>query len=77
MLMFRTAGSALRRLTLTAPWMLALGVLATTLLPAVARASELDLQLPTLDASQRYLLFLGLGVCVVGMLFCLMMFYEV
>jgi hypothetical protein len=46
-------------------------------LPAAAVASELDLQLPTLDPTQRQLLMLGLGVCVVGMLFGLVMFNQV
>jgi hypothetical protein len=32
-----------------------------TLLPMAAFASELDLKLPTLDPTQRQLLFVGLG----------------
>jgi K(+)-stimulated pyrophosphate-energized sodium pump len=44
---------------------------------AGAFASELDLQLPTLDGSQRQMLFIGLGVCVVGMLFGVWMFNQV
>ena len=44
---------------------------------ACAFASELDLQLPTLDGGQRQLLFIGLGVCIVGMLFGLLMFNQV
>ncbi len=44
---------------------------------AGAFASELDLQLPTLDGHQRTLLFTGLGVCALGMLFGLMMFNQV
>ncbi|MEO5617157.1 MAG: sodium-translocating pyrophosphatase [Candidatus Eisenbacteria bacterium] len=46
-------------------------------LPAMALASELDLQLPTLDSGQRQLLMYGLGVCVLGMLFGWMMFNQV
>ena len=60
MTLFRTAGAALRRLTLPALF----AALAAALLPAAAFASELDLQLPTLDPAQRQLLFIGLGVCV-------------
>ena len=70
---FRTAGSALRRLAV--PTLLAL--LAGSLLPAVAGASELDLQLPTLDPGQRQLLFIGLGVCLLGMAFGMLMFSQV
>jgi len=77
MMSFPTAGSSRRRLLPNALWSAALGVLFTTLAPAMARASELDLQLPTLDGGQRQLLFIGLGVCVMGMLFGLMMFNQV
>ncbi|HEV2105622.1 MAG TPA: sodium-translocating pyrophosphatase [Candidatus Eisenbacteria bacterium] len=69
---FRTAGSALRRLAV--PTLLAL---LASLLPAVAGASELDLQLPTLDPGQRQLLFVGLGVCLLGMAFGMLMFSQV
>ena len=69
----RTAGSALRRLTVPA---LAAALFAL-LAPALARASELDLQLPTLDPTQRQLLFVGLGVCLLGMGFGLLMFNQV
>jgi K(+)-stimulated pyrophosphate-energized sodium pump len=73
MKLFRTAGSALRKPTL--PGLLAF--LAGMLLPALAFASELDLQLPTLDASQRQLLIYGIGVCVAGMVFGMVMFFQV
>jgi len=72
MTLFRTAGAALRRLTLTG-----LALLAAALVPAAAHASELDLQLPTLDATQHQYLLVGLGVCVFGMLFGLIMFNQV
>jgi K(+)-stimulated pyrophosphate-energized sodium pump len=42
-----------------------------------AFASELDLQLPHLEPGQRQLLFYGLGVCVLGMLFGVWMFNQV
>ncbi len=71
---FRTAGYALRRMTL--PGTLA-AALAMTLVPAMAFASELDLKLPTLDPAQRQLMFVGIAVCVVGMLFGLVMFNQV
>ncbi len=73
MKLFRTAGTALRKLTV--PGLLAL--LAGSLLPALASASELDLQLPTLNAPERQLLFIGIGVCVVGMAFGMIMFNQV
>ena len=69
MKLFRTAGTALRKLSV--PGLLAL--LVGMLLPAMSFASELDLQLPTLDPSQRQLLIYGLVVCVLGMAFGLMM----
>jgi len=70
----RTAGYALRRLTLPGTFAAAL---AMTLVPAMASASELDLKLPTLDPAQRQLMFIGIGVCVVGMLFGLWIFNQV
>jgi K(+)-stimulated pyrophosphate-energized sodium pump len=73
MMTFRAAGSALRRLA--APGLLA--AILAVLVPAAALASELDLELPTLDPAQRNLLFMGLGVCVVGMLFGLVMYRQV
>jgi K(+)-stimulated pyrophosphate-energized sodium pump len=73
MTLFRTAGAALRRLKMPA----LLAALAAALLPAAAFASELDLQLPVLDPAQRQLLIIGLGVCVLGMLFGLVMFNQV
>src|SRR5437867_10162974 len=58
-------------------WAVAISAISGLLLPACAFASELDLKLPTLDPSQRQLLFLGIGVCVLGMLFGLVMFQQV
>ncbi len=72
----RNAGSLLRRLMPPA-WMLALAVGLLIALPMRAFASELDLQLPTLDGGQRQLLFMGLGVCLLGMLFGFVMFKQV
>jgi K(+)-stimulated pyrophosphate-energized sodium pump len=77
--------SMMRLRPLTPPWrrlvspsFLALTTLAAALFaPALARASELDLALPTLDPSQRQLLMVGLGVCVLGMLFGLIMYQQV
>ncbi len=74
MTLFRAAGDALRRLTLPA----VLAGLAATALPAVALASsELSLQLPVLDPAHRQLLLWGIGVCVLGMLFGVVMFNQV
>jgi len=72
----RPAGSALRRFFVPLCG-LAFAALAAIAFPALAAASELDLQLPTLDPSQRTLLFIGLGVCVAGMLFGLAMYQQV
>jgi K(+)-stimulated pyrophosphate-energized sodium pump len=69
------AGISLRRpFASAATWFASLVAL---LLPAAAFASELDLELPMLDPAQRQLLYIGLGVCVAGMLFGLMMFNQV
>ena len=73
MMPFRTAGTALRKLTVPA---LAAALLAA-FGPGAAFASELDLQLPTLDPAQRQLLFIGLGVCILGMVFGLLMYNQV
>ncbi len=73
MKLFRTAGSALRKLTVPALAAALVGALA----PAAALASELDLQLPTLDPAQRQLLLIGLVVCVLGMAFGMIMFTQV
>ncbi len=73
MTLFRAAGEALRRLTLPA----LLAALAAVALPAMAAASELELALPNLHPEQRQLLFAGLGVCALGMLFGLVMFNQV
>jgi K(+)-stimulated pyrophosphate-energized sodium pump len=69
----QAGGAALRRWTLPA----LLAAVAAAALPAAAFASELDLKLPILDPAQRQLLFYGLGVCVFGMLFGLLMFNQV
>ena len=70
---FRTAGAALRRLTLPALF----AALAAACLPMAALANEMELQLPTLDPAQRQLLMAGLVVCVIGMLFGLVMYNQV
>ncbi len=67
---------SVRRLFLPG-WALAVSALLGVLIPASAFASELDLKLPTLLSDQRQLLFIGLGVCVLGMLFGLVMFQRV
>ncbi len=72
----RTAGSLFRRL-LPRGGLLALLVGLAIALPVRAFASELDLELPTLDAAQRQMLLIGMGVCVAGMLFGLAMFNQV
>ncbi len=73
MKLFRTAGSALRRLTV--PGLLAL--VAAAVLPALAIASELDLQLPALSGPQNQLLIGGIVICLLGMGFGMLMFNQV
>jgi K(+)-stimulated pyrophosphate-energized sodium pump len=82
--LLRAAGRALQRLP-RAVRAAAFSSLALAL-PAVSMASELDLELPVLDTqyhllgmviSGRALLFIGLGVCVLGGLFGLAMFRQV
>jgi K(+)-stimulated pyrophosphate-energized sodium pump len=58
-------------------WAAALVALVGMLLPLAAFASELDLKLPTLDPGQRQLLFYGIGVCLFGMAFGMVMFNQV
>jgi len=70
----RTVRSGPRR---TAGWAALLAGLMGLLLPVAAFASELDLKLPTLDPGQRQLLFIGIGVCILGMVFGLVMFNQV
>ncbi len=73
MKLFRPAGAAPRKLAVSG----LLALLASAMLPALSFASELDLQLPTLDAGQKQLLFAGVLVCVVGMAFGMVMFMQV
>ncbi|HET7224130.1 MAG TPA: sodium-translocating pyrophosphatase [Candidatus Eisenbacteria bacterium] len=85
MKMWRTLGPALRRLVLPRCGALALGLVALAW-PAFARASELDLKLPALDTSYSLfgasvpgitLLYIGLGVCLLGAAFGMTMFAQV
>src|SRR5216117_1891626 len=85
MKLFRTAGSGLGRSARPFEWS-ALALFASLGLPASASASELDLAIPAIDTSYRLfgvqvsgltLLSLGLGVCVLGMLFGLAMYRQV
>src|SRR6058998_3454108 len=85
MKLFRTAGSGLGRSA--RPFELsALALFASLVLPASVSASELDLAIPAIDTSYRLfgvqvsgltLLYLGLVVCVLGMLFGLAMYRQV
>ncbi len=70
---FRPAGAVLRTISVTG----LVSLLASTLLPALAGASELDLKLPTLDQGQRQLLLVGMVVCLAGMAFGMLMFSQV
>ena len=75
MSMMRTVRSGLRHLTLG--WAVALSAILGLLVPMSAFASELDLKLPTLDPGQRQLLMIGIGVCLLGMVFGFVMFLQV
>ncbi len=70
---FRPAGAVLRTISVTG----LVSLLASTLLPALAGASELDLKLPTLYQGQRQLLLVGMVVCLAGMAFGMLMFSQV
>jgi K(+)-stimulated pyrophosphate-energized sodium pump len=85
MKMLRTLGLALRRLSLPAgvAFFAAAAVLAA---PCRALANELDLKIPAIDTSYQLfgstvtgltLLYIGLGVCVLGMAFGMLMFNQV
>ncbi len=75
MIVLRPAGRG-SRLSKRIPAFIAVMVLGL-LQTAAAFASELDLSLPTLEPGQRQLLMLGLGVCILGMGFGLLMFRQV
>src|SRR5437773_796204 len=85
MKLYHTAGSGLGRSA--RPFELsALALFASLVLPASVSASELDLAIPAIDTSYRLfgvqvsgltLLYLGLVVCVLGMLFGLAMYRQV
>ena len=77
-----TAGHRLRSFA----WSALAGALAALAFPLQAAASELDLQIPELDTSYSLfgtpvaghtLLLVGLGVCVLGMMFGMLMFNQV
>jgi len=54
-----------------------LGFVITLLSPAIAAASEANLIIPDLSADQNKLLLMGIGVCILGMLFGLYQFMKV
>ena len=70
---FEPAGAVLRKISVTGLFAL----LASILLPALCHASELDLKLPDLSSGQQQLLVYGMGVCVLGMVFGMAMFFQV
>ena len=53
------------------------GLSVLLLTPAVALAGEADLVLPVLTQDQNTLLYYGIGVCVLGMLFGVYQFVKV
>lgn len=54
-----------------------LGFVITLLAPALAAASEANLIIPDLSAEQNSMLYAGIGVCILGMLFGLYQFTKV
>jgi K(+)-stimulated pyrophosphate-energized sodium pump len=81
----RAADRLLRRAMLPL-WSLAVAAVAAVITPVRSLASELDLAIPVLDStynmfgsvvSGQTLLYAGLGVCVLGMAFGLLMFNQV
>ena len=70
---FEPAGAVLRKISVGGLFAL----LASMLLPALAFASELDLNLPQLNPGQQQMLVYGMGVCVLGMVFGMVMFMQV
>ena len=54
-----------------------LGFVIILLTPAIAAASEANLKIPDLSADQNNLLLMGIGVCILGMLFGLYQFLKV
>jgi len=54
-----------------------LSILLVILAPVMAFASEADLRIPELTADQNQLLYYGIGVCVLGLLFGLYQFMQV
>ena len=58
-------------------WARLTGLLIVLLSPVVTFASEADLKIPELSAQQNGLLTMGLGVCVLGMLFGFYQFTQV
>ncbi len=85
MMISRAADRLLRRAFLPL-WSLAVAAVAAVAFPTTSLASELDLAIPVLDTSYnvfgtpvagRTLLLLGLGICVLGMGFGMLMFNQV
>ena len=54
-----------------------LGFVIILLTPAIAAASEANLKIPDLSADQNNLLLMGIGVCILGMLFGFYQFMKV
>jgi K(+)-stimulated pyrophosphate-energized sodium pump len=85
MMISRAADRFLRSAVLPL-WGLAVAAISMAALPLTALASELDLAIPVLDTTYNMfgspvggvtLLYAGLGICVLGMMFGLMMFNQV
>jgi len=53
------------------------GILLVMIMPMIAFASEADLKIPNLKTSQEQLLYGGMGICVLGLLFGLLQFLKV
>jgi K(+)-stimulated pyrophosphate-energized sodium pump len=85
-MMISRAADRIRQRALLPLWSIAVAAIAAVAFPPRSFASELDLAIPVLDTtynmfgtvvSGRMLLFIGIGICVLGMAFGMMMFNQV
>lgn len=63
--------------TFKALWISLMSMIMVLIAPAVAAASEANLVIPELSAAQNSLLYVGIGVCIAGMLFGYYQFSKV
>lgn len=69
--------SQLKKLLKKTTKLLLISMLIVTFTPLIAFASEADLEMPELTSKQNNLLYIGMLVCILGMLFGLYQFFRV